>query len=81
MIGSDHWAAENPSLDIDAAAQSPLPNAAGWSSGICAGTLALARAGLLQEQNLLQHGRDWILHHLPAIRGRDVPHAVAEACG
>lgn len=80
VIGSDHWAAENHP-DI-----APLLNAVGERGGviggICAGTLALVRAGLFKNRAHTSNGRDWILHHLPDYPGadhyRDVPHAVVE---
>lgn len=80
VIGSDHWAAENHP-DI-----TPLLNAiaehGGVIGGICAGTLALARAGLSKIRAHPSNGRDWILHHLPdyvgADRYRDVPHAIVD---
>ena len=54
----------------------------GVVGGICAGTLALARAGLFRDKTHTSNGRDWILGHVPdypgAERYRDVPHAVAD---
>ncbi|WP_406872783.1 DJ-1/PfpI family protein [Aminobacter sp. P9b] len=80
VIGSDGWAAK------DAPDVSPLLKAVaargGVVGGICAGTLALARAGLFADVGHTSNGRDWILGHEPAYAGaanyRDVPHAVAD---
>lgn len=79
-VGSDYWA------ERDAPDPSPLLNdvaaRGGLVGGICAGTLALARAGLFAEADHTSNGRDWILHHEPDYAGReryrDVPHAVAD---
>lgn len=80
VIGSDGWAAAgHPDL-------APLLHSVAQRGavvgGICAGTLALARAGLFQDKAHTSNGRDWILGHLPdyagAARYRDVPHAVAD---
>ena len=79
VIGSDTWA-ENPP-DI-----APLLNSVaargGVVGGICAGTLALARAGLFEGRRHTSNGRDWILGHVPGYAGaeryEDVPHAVAD---
>jgi putative intracellular protease/amidase len=50
--------------------------------GICAGTLALARAGLFKERTHTSNGRNWILEHVPDYPGAerccDVPHAVTD---
>ncbi|CAI2932770.1 DJ-1/PfpI family protein [Aminobacter niigataensis] len=80
VIGSDGWAAK------DAPDVSPLLKAVaargGVIGGICAGTLALARAGLFEDVGHTSNGRDWILGHEPAYAGaanyRDVAHAVAD---
>ncbi len=80
VIGSDGWASK------DAPDVSPLLLAVaqrgGVVGGICAGTLALARAGLFEGVDHTSNGRDWILSHEPAYVGaggyRDVPHAVAD---
>ena len=79
VIGSDSWAAETPP-DVSALLKS-VAERSGVVGGICAGTLALARSGLLQGQKHTSNGRDWILGHLPNYAGsdlyQDVPHAVA----
>lgn len=54
----------------------------GVVGGICAGTLALARAGLFEGVSHTSNGRDWILEHEPSYAGargyQDVPYAVAD---
>jgi putative intracellular protease/amidase len=80
VIGSDAWAAAEPP-DLR-----PLLTAVsgrgGVVGGICAGTLALARAGLFAERAHTSNGRDWIQEKLPDYAGaahyRDVPHAVTD---
>lgn len=51
-------------------------------AGICAGTLVLGRAGLLDGRAHTSNGLDFLRHWLPAYAGaghyRDVPHAVAD---
>ncbi len=80
VIGSDSWAAETPP-DVSALLKS-VAERSGVVGGICAGTLALARSGLLQGQKHTSNGREWILGHLPNYAGsdlyQDVPHAVAD---
>ena len=81
VVGSDGWA-EPAALD-----PSPLLTAVvergGVVGGICAGTLALARAGLFAAARHTSNGRDWILRHEPNYLGQahyqDVPHAVADS--
>lgn len=80
VIGSDTWAT------ADAPDVSPLLRTVaargGVVGGICAGTLALARAGLFEGVGHTSNGRDWILKHLPDYAGRehyrDVPHATVD---
>lgn len=80
VIGSDNWASKDPP-DV-----APLLKAVkerdGVVGGICAGTLALARAGLFAQTSHTSNGRDWILGHEPGYAGSanymDVPHAVAD---
>lgn len=80
VIGSDGWAA------ADAPDVGPLLKAVaardGVVGGICAGTLALARAGLFANTAHTSNGRDWISGLVPDYAGmehyRDVPHAVAD---
>jgi putative intracellular protease/amidase len=80
VIGSDGWAAESyPNVG-------PLlisvAKRGGVVAGICAGTLALARAGLFRDRAHTSNGRGWILEHVPGYAGAerycDVPHAVAD---
>ena len=80
VIGSDGWASNGPDI-------APLLNAVaargGVTGGICAGTLALARAGLFAKAAHTSNGRDWIAEWAPGYEGnenyRDVPYAVADA--
>lgn len=80
VIGSARWFAP------DAPDVAPLLKAVaargGVVGGICAATLALARAGLFDGVRHTSNGRDWILRHEPAYAGaahyQDVPHAVAD---
>lgn len=80
LIGSDAWA-EDGRPD-----PAPLLRAVhgrgGLVGGICAGTLALARAGLFDETDHTSNGRDWIAYHLPSYPGSeryvDTPRAVAD---
>lgn len=80
VIGSDGWAG------ADAPDVGPLLKAVaardGVIGGICAGTLALARAGLFAKAAHTSNGRDWISGLVPDYAGneryRDVPHAVAD---
>lgn len=80
VIGSDGWAG------ADASDVAPLLKAVdarnGVVGGICAGTLALARAGLFAKAAHTSNGRDWISGLVPDYAGnqlyRDVPHAVAD---
>lgn len=78
VIGSDGWS-ENPP-DI-ASLLKTVAARGGVVGGICAGTLALARAGLFTKAAHTSNGRDWITHWAPGYEGkenyRDVPHAVA----
>jgi putative intracellular protease/amidase len=80
VIGSDNWAAKNPP-DVAPLLDS-VGKRGGVVGGICAGTLALARAGLFRNAGHTSNGRDWILGHEPNYAGaanyRDVPHAVAD---
>jgi putative intracellular protease/amidase len=80
VVGSDGWAmpgAPDPSPLLKAVA-----TRGGVVGGICAGTLALARAGLFADARHTSNGRDWILRHEPGYVGsvnyQDVPHAVAD---
>ncbi|KAA3446514.1 glutamine amidotransferase [Mesorhizobium sp. SARCC-RB16n] len=80
VIGSDQWAGKAPP-DV-----AELLNAVaardGVVGGICAGTLALARAGIFRKARHTSNGRDWINGHEAGYTGdlnyQDVPHAVAD---
>jgi putative intracellular protease/amidase len=80
VVGSDNWVAKNPP-DV-----APLLDAVaargGVVGGICAGTRALARAGLFKSAAHTSNGLGWIRENLPdyvdSANYRDVPHAVAD---
>jgi transcriptional regulator GlxA family with amidase domain len=78
-IGSDGWASDAP--DIAPLLQSVAARG-GVTGGICAGTLALARAGLFAKAAHTSNGREWINHFVPKYPGheryRDVSHAVLD---
>ena len=80
VIGSDNWATKNPP-DVATLLHS-VRQRGGVVGGICAGTLALARAGLFAQASHTSNGRDWILENEPSYPGtqnyRDVPYAVAD---
>lgn len=80
VIGSDGWAAKD-APDVSGLLQS-VARRGGTVGGICAGTLALARAGLLDGVRHTSNGRDWITGHEPGYAGaagyQDVAHAVAD---
>ncbi|HWK63819.1 DJ-1/PfpI family protein [Pseudorhodoplanes sp.] len=80
VIGSDVW--PTPDAPDVSKLLSSVSARGGIVGGICAGTLALARAGLFAEVRHTSNGRKWILEHLPAYPGasqyHDVPHAVAD---
>lgn len=79
VIGSDGWAG------ADAPDVGPLLKAVnarnGVVGGICAGTLALARAGLFANTAHTSNGREWISGLVPGYAGnehyRDEPRAVS----
>ncbi|EIM75158.1 ThiJ/PfpI domain-containing protein [Nitratireductor aquibiodomus RA22] len=80
VIGSDRWTV------ADAPDVAPLLQTVGARGGvvggICAGTLALARAGLFETRSHTSNGADWIDENLPDYKGRenyrDVPFAVCD---
>lgn len=80
VIGSDVWA--TPDAPDVSKLLTSVAARGGVVGGICAGTLALARAGLFAEAKHTSNGRKWILEHLPTYAGathyQDVPHAVAD---
>ncbi|MGE4249679.1 MAG: DJ-1/PfpI family protein [Parvibaculaceae bacterium] len=79
VVGSDGWSQNPP--DVTPLLTSVAARG-GVVGGICAGTLALARAGLFAKAAHTSNGRDWIAEWAPGYRGqenyRDVPHAVAD---
>lgn len=80
VVGSDGWAV--PGAPDLAPLLGDVAGRGGVVGGICAGTLALARAGLFANANHTSNGRVWILDHEPHYAGtenyQDVPHAVAD---
>ena len=80
VIGSDHWAGKTPP-DV-AELLNAVATRGGVVGGICAGTLALARAGIFEQAKHTSNGRDWINGHEAGYAGdgnyQDVPHAVAD---
>ncbi|MGX7875338.1 DJ-1/PfpI family protein [Mesorhizobium sp. ORM6] len=80
VIGSEQWFGKAPP---DAAGLlNAVASRGGVIGGICAGTLALARAGMFEEARHTSNGRDWINSHEAGYAGdlnyQDVPHAVAD---
>jgi putative intracellular protease/amidase len=79
VIGSDEWAGKAPPDVSDLL--NAVASRGGVVGGICAGTLALARAGLFEKARHTSNGGDWIKGHEPGYAGdsnyQDVPHAVA----
>lgn len=80
VIGSDQWAGKTPP-DV-AQLLNAVATRGGVVGGICAGTLALARAGMFEQAKHTSNGRDWINGHEAGYAGDgnylDVPHAVAD---
>lgn len=80
VIGSDQWAGITPP-DV-AQLLNAVATRGGVVGGICAGTLALARAGIFEQAKHTSNGRDWINEHEAGYAGggnyQDVPHAVAD---
>ncbi|MER8448134.1 DJ-1/PfpI family protein [Mesorhizobium sp. M1066] len=80
VIGSDEWAGKAPPDVADLL--NAVASRGGVVGGICAGTLALARAGLFENARHTSNGRDWINGHEVGYAGdslyQDVPHAVAD---
>ena len=80
LIGSSNW----KTFDDDSLYQRLRARvAAGRVTGaICAGTLALARAGLLKDRPHTSNGRGWLAEHAAGYEGDahyvDVPHAVSD---
>lgn len=80
VIGSDNWAGNAPPDVADLLAA--VASRGGVVGGICAGTLALARAGVFEKARHTSNGRDWINGHEAGYAGdsnyQDVPYAVAD---
>ncbi|ARP63184.1 glutamine amidotransferase [Mesorhizobium sp. M7A.F.Ca.US.006.04.2.1] len=80
VIGSDEWAGKAPPDVADLL--NAVASRGGVVGGICAGTLALARAGLFEKARHTSNGRDWINGHEAGYAGdslyQDVPHAMAD---
>jgi putative intracellular protease/amidase len=80
VIGSDQWFGKAPPDVAELLAS--VATRGGVVGGICAGTLALARAGLFEKARHTSNGRDWINRHQAGYAGdrhyQDVPHAVAD---
>jgi putative intracellular protease/amidase len=79
VIGSDGWSQDPP--DVTPLLTS-IAGRGGVTGGICADTLALARAGLFAKATHTSNGRDWIAKWAPGYQGRenyrDVPHAMRD---
>lgn len=80
VIGSDQWA-QDGAPDISSLLTSVAARN-GVVGRICAGTLALARAGLFAAVRHASNDRAWLLEKQPGYAGaahyQDVPHAVAD---
>ncbi|MER8463209.1 DJ-1/PfpI family protein [Mesorhizobium sp. M1396] len=80
VIGSDQWFGKAPPDVTDLL--NAVASRDGVVGGICAGTLALARAGLFEKARHTSNGRDWINGHEAGYAGdsnyQDVPYAVAD---
>lgn len=78
VIGSDQWVDAPPDVSRLLTAVAARGGVVG---GICAGTLALARAGLFDKAKHTSNGRGWINEKEPGYPGaqnyQDVPYAVA----
>ncbi len=79
VIGSDGWSDDPPDI---APLLKSVAARGGVTGGICAGTLALARAGLFAKAAHTSNGREWIAQCVPGYQGqenyRDVPRAVGD---
>ncbi|UVK40129.1 DJ-1/PfpI family protein [Mesorhizobium sp. AR10] len=80
VIGSDQWTSDAPP-DVSGLLTA-VATRGGVVGGICAGTLALARAGLFDKVKHTSNGRDWINENEAGYVGaenyQDVPYAVAD---
>lgn len=79
VIGSENWIPDT-APDISSLLRSVSER--GAVGGICAGTLALARAGLFEGRRHTSNGRDWINKRTRDYAGAehylDVPHAISD---
>lgn len=69
LVGSDGWAQQGPFAPVTAALQ-VRAQAGKPSAGICAGTLALAAAGLLDDRPHTSNSLEFLAGHVPAYRGK-----------
>lgn len=80
VIGSDVWV--TPAAPDVSPLLTAVAERGGVIGGICAGTLALARAGLFRDVDHTSNEQEWLDHHLPDYPGRSryrqVPHAVRD---
>jgi len=80
VIGYGQWTGKAPPDAADLL--TAVASRGGVVGGVCAGTLALARAGLFEKARHTSNGRDWINSHEAGYPGngnyQDVPHAVAD---
>ncbi|AZO45780.1 glutamine amidotransferase [Mesorhizobium sp. M7D.F.Ca.US.005.01.1.1] len=80
VIGSDEWAGKAPPDVADLL--NAVASRGSVVGGICAGTLALARASLFEKAKHTSNGRDWINGHEAGYAGdsnyQDVPYAVTD---
>jgi putative intracellular protease/amidase len=80
LPGGDAWSdGERPEIT---ALLHAVAAAGGRAAGICAATLALGHAGLLDDRAHTSNGQDFLKYHLPSYRGaahyRDQPQAVSD---
>ena len=69
LVGSDGWAQRGPFAPVTAALQARA-RAGRPSAAICAGTLALAAAGLLDDRPHTSNSLEFLRKHAPAYGGQ-----------
>ncbi|MGK9167752.1 DJ-1/PfpI family protein [Inquilinus limosus] len=69
LVGSDAWWQHGPFVPVTAALQARA-QAGKPSAGICAGTLALAAAGLLDDRPHTSNSLEFLTRHAPAYCGQ-----------
>jgi putative intracellular protease/amidase len=69
LVGSDVWWQQGPLAPVTAAVQARA-QAGRPTAGICAGTLALAQAGLLDDRPHTSNSLEFLTKHAPAYRGQ-----------